>query len=404
MAPTVSKIRRFTARLRGTAAEAIPVSFEVQCECGCQVTGTRGTSWKQVDCPECSATLYILPAIVYPSTASVHSEVIGGSISHRLRVMAGELLFHRSKAPAAKKVASRQKDSGTGKPVTAPRRSLPRVSLPKFNPLQLTRRLFTPIRLLALAIVLLVTGTGYWMYNRSSLEQARQTWRESTDAIPGLLEGDDFEQLQEQLLAATQAGERLGRQGQEWRRISNLLMETHAVNSVSFETLTELLSDLAMQPSGEDADPGSVESALMQGVFIVDGYMDPADGGRGTYTLDMPVMTGDTPVRVLLALPPNHEYMSQNESRRLICAFQINGVSAAGSPGIGSGWQVDVDPQSFVLMTSERHCRELGFSLESDPSLADVLLRQRTFVDESAEWEQRHELAGAAPSITFVGN
>lgn len=403
MPAAISKIQRLNARLRGTAAETIPGHYDLECECGSRISGQRSATSKQVNCPDCHTTLFILPTNVYPATPSVDSDVIGGSFGNRLRVVITEAIPLLGRQSAAPKTAPSRPDSKKKKPrkddesQPAPRRwTIPRPSIPRFNPIQALRRTFTPLRLLALSMVALVGVTSYWVYNSRQQEAAKQIWRESTDTIQQLITAEEFESLEEALLAATQAGARIGQQGPEWRATRNLLQETQAVTNVTFETLTQLLNDLAELPADEGQSLGGLESALTEGVFVMDGYIDPAGSGDREFTVDVPVMSGDSRVVVSLVLPELAEYMARNESRRFVFAFRVDAVSVARQTGSSNAWQIDLAPDSFVLMTSEPHCRRLGFTMDSDPTLEEVLTRQRSFVEESDAWKNRGDGSGFA--------
>lgn len=398
MSAPVSKITRLSARLRGTAAEEIPAPFEVRCDCGCMVHGVRTATWQQMSCPECRTTLFLLPTNVYPSTESVQSDVIGGSFVNRLRVVIGEMVPRRRTSQAASNgttVPTQEKPASRGTRVPSPRR-LPKITLPSLNPVQLARRIFTPIRLLALGTLLLIGGTSYWMHYQGQLEEAQTAWHQSTDALPGLLAGDDFETLQATLVTANAAGSLLGQEGPEWRILQNLLLETQAVNSVSYETLTSMLSELIRLKPHEDFKMDALQSALLNRTFVVDGYVDPAGTGSGDYMLDIPTMSASQPVVVSLHMPALSEYLDGLEVNRLIFAFRLDDMQST-TDSLKRGWNLRVAPESFVLFTSEQHCQRLGLSPESDPSLVELLGSQRKFVEESQNWESRLQRLDMVP-------
>lgn len=259
--------------------------------------------------------------------------------------------------------------------------------------MQAARRLFTPIRLLALGTLLLIGGTSYWMHYQGKLEEAQTAWHQSTDALPGLLAGDDFEALQATLVTATDAGSLLEQEGPEWRILQNLLLETQAVNSVSYETLTSMLSELIRLKPREDFKLDALEDALLSRTFVVDGYVDPAGTGSGDYTLDIPTMSASQPVVVSLHMPALSEYLDGLEVNRLVFAFRMDDMQST-TDSLKRGWNLRVAPESFVLFTSEQHCERMGLSPESDPSLAEILGGQRTFVEESENWELRLQRLG----------
>ena len=402
MSDSVTKFKRLSARLRGTAAKEIPAPFALNCECGCRLTGVRNSSWQQCTCPDCRAAVYLLPSNVYPSTGSVVNDVIGGTPGHRLRVVASELVSGWRGDPATKPSASdsgvRSKDDSTdtddpGTRKASARRRQPKISLPRASPVDVARRTFTPFRLLVTAMLLVVGTTGILVYQGRQLEAARRAWRESKDSVVTLLTRGDFDSLQETLSEATAAGRQIGQEGSEWRVILNLDQETRALASVCSATLTSLLSDASARQPLNEYDLGQLKSDLMGGTFVVDGHIDPVTGSSGTYVLDIPAMFGHQSISVMLQLEQFDEYLDRNESRRCLFAFRLSGI--APPPDHRDVWQLDVDSESFVLLTSEQHCEHLGFSVKSDPAVADILTRQREFVEKSVNWAARGtQLAG----------
>lgn len=342
--------------------------------------------------------LFLLPTNVYPSTGTVENDVIGGTLGHRIRVVVGELLPGRRSRSQLESEAPPTNGTAVDNAVpdaaaeAKPRRwrSVPAISLPRINPARVARRVFTPFRLLVLGMILVVATTCYWMYIRSRLETAHQTWRESTDAVAALVEGGDFEALQDTLNRATAAGRLIGQQGPEWRQMLNLLEETRAVTSVSFSTLPALLSDLPDDRPIDETELQSFMTDLMNGTFVIDGYIDPVGSDSGEYLLDIPAMTSGQPVSVTMRLPQLEEYLVQNPDRRFVFAFRLAGVDTPARFGRDS-WKLTVAPESFVLITSEQHCHHLGFAVESDPTLAELLARQQRFVEGSERWAGRHQ-------------
>jgi hypothetical protein len=163
MAPGVDKLKRMKARLKGTAAEELPAPYSINCECGTEIEGTRNATSKQTCCPDCLTELFLLPTNVYPSTASVPSDVISGGLAQRLLVVLKELLPGRSQStetvPATKKPSQKKSQGSSAESSdveTSP--SKPRLTLPRFNPVRTIRRVLTPLRLLIAGMVLAIVA------------------------------------------------------------------------------------------------------------------------------------------------------------------------------------------------------------------------------------------------------
>ncbi|MEO2033734.1 MAG: hypothetical protein ABGZ35_16780 [Planctomycetaceae bacterium] len=397
MSESISQFKRTIARLRGTVAEEIPAPFDIRCDCGRAVTGIRSASWEQISCPECRTALFLLPSNVYPSTASVGNDVIGGTFGHRLKVVVAEVLPGRRRdqrmpdgSPPANGTVVDKAADGSGTTEKPPPKRLPRISLPTLNPAKIARRVLSPFRLLVMGMILVLSATGYWIYHRSQHEAARKIWHDTTDAVEALVEQGEFERLEETLSKATAAGRLIGQDGDEWRQILNLFHETQALTAVSFATLPSLLAELSTEQPLDDQELQSFTSDLTSGTFVIDGYIDPVGNEPGDYLLDIPAMSGEHPVSVSMQLPQLDDYMEQNADHRLVFAFRLGSVEQPVDAQ-RDAWQLVVAAESFVLLTSEEHCRQLGFSVDSDPSLAVLLASQQAFVEESDRWAGRHQ-------------
>lgn len=398
MSESSQKLKRMRARLRGTVAAELPAKFTVQCECGSSVSGIRGNSWQQSTCSECHTVLYLLPTNVYPSTGSVANDVIGGTFGKRLSVVLSEVIprgkrkrKESEQTASSPKQESREAASRKKTPPSPPQWRVPRIALPRFNPIEIVQRTFTPFRMLLLGMLLAVGMTSSWLYHRNHLDAADRVWRETLDAIPQLIAEGDFQALQEILANTTDAGRLTGQKGAEWRRTVNLFEETQAVTAICYDTLPELLSEKA------GLEASALASALADVVdqyFVIDGYIEPVGDTAGSFVLDIPAMSGQQAVMVTLQLPPLADYVQTNPTQRFVFGFRLDGTVLSESND--EFHELPVAPESFVLFTSEEHCEHLGMSVQADPTqadptLAEVLANQKVFVEESSRWEARRE-------------
>jgi len=388
MAAPVGKLKRINARLRGTAAAEIPAPYTVKCECGCEMQGDRSSSWKQTVCGECMSDLYLLPRNVYPGTISVPNDVIGGSFGARLSVVAGEMARLPGRRPKSRPavqepapdVAAAKKDEPDAPTVVVPRVSL-RDRL---------RRTFTPLRLLAFGMLLLVTATLAAIWQQNRVENARTQWRTSMDQIPELLDAADFPALESALTTAVAAGAILGRDDAEWRLTFNLLEETQALSSLASASLPIILQEADLESLNSPEELQRLSSTLEHQTFVVDGYIDPAGETSAEFNIDVPVPPGRPVVQVRLELQELQPLISSGGDGRCIFAFRVDEIVRADEDG-SETWSISVDPYSFALLTSAVHCTELGWNIEEDEELENVLLSQRSFIEESIDWADRHD-------------
>ena len=398
MSDTTSPIRKAKARLFGTAAEEIPVAFEVKCKCGQKLTGTRRTSWQQSVCPECHATHYVLPVNVYPQTAEVFSEVIGGSFMHRLTFVAKELLGGsptEQSATTRRKAKQRTKESDkteTKSTESTPRRklSLPKITLPTIDVVGIAKRTFTPFRLLMFSIVGVVILTVGWTWHQRTIASARQTWRTSLDQIPEVLEDGNFGTLESLLTDAVAAGETLKKNDDEWRLILNLHQETVAFNQMSDADLLDIILAAYTQNDALTTDAQeSVGSAIIGRTVLFDSMIVP-DPSHDTFLVDMPLSPGGHDVLIRLQLPAASELITSTTADQYLFTASVARVQAPTNNDSGF-WLIELDPKSLVLVTRDEFCDAYGLPLDEETGIVQRVQLQKDFVEQSEEWSRRDE-------------
>ncbi len=395
---TVSRMRRAKARLLGTAAQEVPVAYQLTCDCGQLLEGTRRTAWHQTACPQCQSVYFVLPVNVYPATDSVSSEVIGGSFAHRLATVFGEFVptrTHPQRSRKAKRSAANgdapaaSADSAAAAAESAPRLQLPKFTLPKIDFVGIAKRTFTPFRLLVLAMLGIVLGTSAFMIHRRNLEDARQTWRTSLDQVDALLADSDLTALQPVLADAVAAGEILEYHDAEFRRVLNLHQETETFHDLAHGDLLNSLfeaytDDGRLKSSATEA----VQRDTVGHIFVFDSKLT-ASADNAAWLVDMPVTPGHHGVDIRIALPALSELTSIADSSQFLFAAKVGAMKAP--PREGSGvWLFELQPESFVLITSPAHCREFGLAIDNDEALQQRLQQQREFVENSTTWRLRN--------------
>lgn len=406
MAATVQKLKRIKARLAGDAEPTVEIPFELRCECQARVTGVRRSTPIQVDCEVCGAVMYVLPVNVYPATPSVPSEVIGGSFAHRLRTVVGELVFQGKSTKSDKQSAAAgspgDKDDGAGaseatdaadsEHTAVPAGLVARLRamrLPQIDVRRLVRATFTPFRLVMLAIVCVVGSTGYFLIQQQSREAARQTWLDSADRIARLLEEGDLMALQECLQDAVAAGQTLGKSDREWRHVLNLMHETEAANSLAaVDLLTgfqDAYDDQGRLTSGAE---GLIEYAAASGVYVFDSYILPDYISPGAFRCELPAAPGRHVVNAVLPVSALSEFLGDRKETRCLFAASIRKVQRP-SAATGDAWRLELDAESFVLISTSEIAAAVGFDSGRDQRLQQLLEEQDEFVRTSASWADR---------------
>ncbi|MCA9050220.1 MAG: hypothetical protein KDA89_15900 [Planctomycetaceae bacterium] len=388
MAGVVEKLKGIVRRLRGQSDPTVSVAYELQCECGAAVTGTRRTTWIEAECPQCFQSLFVLPANVYPSTPSVPSTVPSGTFAERLKEVLSELRGSRGKTAAEippLPVGERLQES-----VRTWRERLPKLSLPRLNVRAFIRRVVTPFRLLMIGMVAVIAVTVTRMQHQKAVEEARQVWLQAADEIETLLAEREFIRLEQTLSAATTAGRVLERQDSQWRSASNLQQEVMSLNAVgSGNLLSAILRayDDSNQLVSDAAD--IVQRDAEQGVMFFDTYVRPGVE-NGEFRIAFPVTPGRHAVELTVRLPELSELFADSaEEQRMLFAAEIESVTAPNAAISRDPWRLKIRPDSFVLLTRDELCREVGLDPAEDPDLAATLERQRLFVESSVAWNTR---------------
>lgn len=355
-------------------------TYALTCDCGHEFEGQRRASWIEAECPSCFQSLFVLPNNVYPATEAVPTGVLAGSFPERCITVYREL-----RGPAADKTPKRPAvpSEADEKPVE----EVPEVERQPFEPIKLIRRTLTPLRLIIVAMLFLVIGTGYWVVQQRRVEAARGVWLRTADEIDGLVDQRDFSLLEQTLSEAVEAGRILGRDDPDWRRTRNLLDETRAINALANDDLLGVFLaayDAAgnLQSRGES----QIREAVESGSFVMETAVR-ADSPEGFYSLDLPFRAGSHDVEIAAGLPALSVFLDAVPDGRALVSFRISKVVSPSSPA--DAWRLMVDPMSVTLLTTEEFCDVLGLSLEDDPELMNVVTRQRDFVSNSAEWDQR---------------
>ncbi len=400
MAGTIQKLKQMKSRLTGKADDSIVVPFEVRCDCGEVVRGARRDSWIECECPNCSQTLFILPANVYPSTKLVPSEILGGTFSDRLKIIISDLLPKREfKQPRpARKLLTKAETTENAELETTEAESIVRppikFSLPKIDVQKAVKRTFTPFRLLMLGMSAMLVLTGYWMSHKNTIESAQQIWLKSTDDVVEYLGSRKFIELEVTLKQAVQAGIVLGKSDPDWRSTVNLYQETSAVNNMaSGDLLTRFQNAYDENGRLTKSAQQSVMSVAETGSFVVDSFLKRDESRAGSFLIDLPASPGRHPVKASIELPQLSQFLDAHSDGRIFFAARIGSVTApvveSQNAAATDAWFLKIEPHSFVMFTNEALSENIGLPVNYDPELAHVLGRQSEFVRGSETWEFR---------------
>ncbi|MFM7869272.1 MAG: hypothetical protein ACKPHU_34045 [Planctomycetaceae bacterium] len=408
------RILRAKAKLFGTAAQEIPVPFEVYCECGGRAAGIRRVSYQVADCSDCGRMLYVLPVNPYPATRRVPSEVAAGGLAGRAAAAVRELAGESSAGAgsgggagkrSAESVGERREavsgsvksgrraavSSPSGEPVPSSSAvpavpagpQVPQVAaqpvpqqavqaVPVLQEVSLAvrlRRTFSPVRLLVTASLLLLCLTVWWMVQQRRQDVARRVWRQQQDAVQQALQAGDLSQLTASLERVVEAAGILGRRDTEALRAESLLRQCRAVNQLS---QLDLVSSLQQLADGNRLTDERVTAEVRGLVFVFEAGLKPLADNGGVLELDLPLQAGVWRVRILTEAQSLRQLQSAAPQRPILFAAALRAGRADQSAG---SLQLLLDDSSVVVLTEAVTAGAAGYSA-ADASVAELLRQQ----------------------------
>lgn len=346
--------------------EEPPQPYIVQCECGMTYTGIRAIKPQKTACSRCGSTLFIFPVCPYPLPASVE-----------LRLQVQELVPPTSKgadnATPAKSGKAKKKsraaaelaDSGPQKKTNTPSRPTePSISMGAW-----LRSVFTPLRIVMIALAATVGGTAAIAVRNARFESAR---REVEPAIERGLKAyneHDYSTASAELAVAVSALDRLGRTDAASRQVRHREKEARAASGLLTSPLADTLGEILNEKSDESLAV-RVERRLAGQWLFLDASLLASSGSdsrsaNARLEVDAALMVG-----------------------KLTCRMEF-------SRHPGKGWpppQTDPQPQR-VIFAAELETIRVGSGLEAD---AVIVLRAPTAV----LWTSAEGYAGLIPPPT----
>ena len=408
------RILRAKAKLFGTAAKEIPVPFEVYCECGGRAAGIRRASYQAADCSDCGRMMYVLPVNPYPATRRISSEVAAGGLAGRAAAAVRELAGETSAGAAGggesagERAGERGERSGTVKAgrrrtaaasaatqasssaaepaaaaVSAAAQSVPQQAaqvvpvLPRVSLAVRLRRIFSPVRLLVTASLLLLSLTVWWMVQQRRQDVARRVWRQQQDAVEQALQAGDLPQLTASLERVVEAAGILGRRDSEALRAESLLRQCQAVNQLS---QLDLVSSLQQLADGNRLTDERMTAEVRGLVFVFEAGLKPLADHGGVLELDLPLQAGARRVRILTEAQTLRQLHSAASQRPVLFAAALQAGRVDQSDG---SLQLRLDDSSVVVLTQAVTAAAAGYSA-ADASVAELLRQQEQSLGLSA--------------------
>ncbi len=305
----------------GGGAKPVPQPFDIRCSCGGRVTGIRDDQAKQLPCPGCRQSILVLPATPYPipkRTAPPPRPVKPADDD----ASTGPDQAPPAAAPADRPLKKSLRKRGTGLPAAEPPPTKPNLAAtasPSKPPNPVTgepplsrrgarhaamaatnaaisrwfRRTFTPVRLVALIVISLVTGTGLALRQREVNRQLEQIVTESGKLAELAVKERDWPAAAAAYRQVAEALDRLGRTDPPARRLRQWDRELSALT----RPLPRSLPDLVAEAAGESWVANDLDwAALFQASYgdqwlVFEAWVDPGTDGAPP-RLSVPLISG----------------------------------------------------------------------------------------------------------------
>lgn len=356
-----------------------PQPYDLACQCGHRVSGMRQASFLAVRCNRCGEPVFVLPADIYPRPKpkkSAKKAAAAASVAVK---------DDPEKTAAAGSGKGSGKLSGeavaVGKPTgqsarsTVKSASLQEDRSPKTRVIEMRRRsLFTPIRLIAMAIVVVVAGTGYFAWQSSMKEKAALTLRQHVESGEEAFRAGRLPDAAEELRQASLAVDRLGRSDPESQRIRQRAKELDAIVNLSTTSLYDVCEQMR-ESGGDEAKWADRAKQLNRNAwFVIEGDVVREAGPDGTiqplirfpFPIDQSPVMIDAKLKALDALP------SAAGPTKVIFSGQLASFAKEGQKD--PVWVIRFDDKTAFLWTDDDIYQAIGLGTD-DPQAKDETSR-----------------------------
>jgi hypothetical protein len=330
--------------------------FELRCVCGQVLTGERRATHQELACPTCSERLFALPCDVYP----------------RLRVPAEP---QRKTKTVATTTKSQPGERGVATSEDEPLVQVKAGKLRKRRRFRLSQ-LVTPFRLVILAVVLVLGGTGYWFYYSRSLAQAESTLRTAEESGIAALEAGDYEIAVREFESAVAALGVLKRRDPHAGWTHQMHRETAAISGLAIDSLYEIVVQAEERRGAVRAWTDYFRSTYAGDWVVFETTLPPA-GNSSRLVIDGPFAIDGTSVQVVCDAGVLAQLAGMGESRTVIFAAQLKACRL--DQATQQTWLIELEPASVFLWSDLSNYRALGFRVDdqhSDEHTAELLSRQ----------------------------
>ncbi len=396
---------------------SVPQPFELSCECGQRHSGLRRRMHQRIVCRACGAALFVLPKDPYPNPSPpkvkkskradevpVGDDPVGDESEPRQPrdtlpppggVRARRTRRRRERggrepsdpvADAANKAAEAVASAASATGRTA-RSAAQGVSSGFASAVRGFLQWWTPLKLTALAMVIIITGTIYWTVVTSKISSAERSLNPAVEAGYAALDDGDLLVAETELAAAVRALDILQRDDNHARTVRQTYREVRAINHLLSDPLVQLLEEAEATVAREVArrreskpDPDEQPPPLDDGwatrfralyadkswivMQVPVQKLDPLPEQPHRFAAAFPILIGDAqrPVELRVDFPVFDEVGIGKTPESVLFGGRLKSCRLAEDE---SRWIVHLDPDSGFLWVGMDTYRRLGLGFET---------------------------------------
>ena len=306
--------------------------FEVECDCGGRIVGLRTVAYQKRPCPRCQNPVFVLPANVYPRPKPKPSvtPVLPKTTSEvHVQPSDEKVVVDDTRPMTGSKSTKLERSDFDRKLVASPAKEPELLSSPR-------ARVFTPVRLLGLAIFLMTAVTAAGLWRRHQIETAKAIVARATDDGKEALRTRDFVKASEELQRAHAAVDVLGRKDETANEIRRISRQATAAAKLASSTLTEILEEALTAAKADTTKSPQLTSVDRSAWIVFDARIVPSDDVTTGYFVDGPIQFADSQVRIEIVTGIFRQQPRADESGeapRAIFAAQLEQLTApTGDP------------------------------------------------------------------------
>jgi hypothetical protein len=217
------------------------------------------------------------------------------------------------------------------------------------------------------------------MVHQRQLENARRTWRREFDAALKAETERNRSALQQSLQNALRAADLLQKQDSDVTVARSLLLQCNAISQLTAVDPVAVLN--SHFSTNTEPDPEQLTTELRGLVLLFDALPQPTPDPAPSVLLDLPLVIHGRLLQLSARSPILHQFSQLHPGQSVLFLAAIRSCQLTSDAS--SALQLDLDPDSITLLTSEFLATEAGLSSDSFPELPQILQRQSSLITTS---------------------